>query len=65
MSEKDMALKAFLEAAHQHAPDLPDALLEKVYEIQKQYQYSDADDRDIPLKEMEKIVLSHLEQGKK
>lgn len=65
MSENDMALSAFLEAAHQHAPELSDALLVKVYEIQKQYQYSDANDRDIPLKEMEKTVLAHLEQGKK
>jgi len=65
MSEKDMALSTFLEAAHQHAPNLPDALLERIYEIQKQYQYSDADDRDIPLREMEKAVLAHLEQGSK
>ena len=65
MSEKDMALNAFIEAAHQQAPDLPDALLERVYEIQKQYQYSDIDDRDIPLKEMEKAVLSYLEQVSK
>ena len=65
MSEKDMALNAFIEAAHQQAPDLPDALLEKVYEIQKQYQYSDAGDRDIPLREMEKAVLSYLEQVNK
>lgn len=65
MSEKDMALNAFLGAAHHNAPDLPDALLEKVYEIQKQYQYSDANDRDIPLKEMEKAVLAYLEQANK
>jgi hypothetical protein len=65
MSEKDMALNAFLEAAHQHAPDLPDKLLEKVYQIQKQYQYSDINDRDIPLKEMEKAVLTFLEQSNK
>ena len=65
MSEKDMALNAFIEAAHQQAPDLPDTLLERIYEIQKQYQYSDADDRDIPLREMEKIVLSYLEQANK
>jgi hypothetical protein len=63
MSEKDMALSAFLEAAHLHAPDLSDTLLERVYEIQKQYQYSDVNDRDIPLKEVEKAVLTFLEQS--
>ena len=65
MSERDMALTAFLDAAHEHAPDLPDTLLEKVYEIQRQYQYSDLNDRDIPLKEIEKAVLSFLEQKTK
>jgi hypothetical protein len=65
MSDKDMALQAFLDAAHQHAQDLPDALLKNVYEIQKQYQYSDINDRDIPLKEMEKAVLTFLEQSNK
>jgi hypothetical protein len=63
MSELDMALNAFLEAAHLNAPDLPDTLLSKIYEIQKQYQYSDLNDRDIPLKEMEKTVLAYLNQG--
>jgi hypothetical protein len=65
MSDTDMALNVFLESAHEHAPDLPDNLLVKVYEIQKQYQYSDTNDRDIPLKEVEKAVLSFLEQSNK
>ena len=65
MSEKDLAFDAFLEAAHQHAPDLPDALLKKVYDIQKQHQYSEVNDRDIPLREMERSVISFLDQNKK
>jgi hypothetical protein len=65
MNEKDMALNAFLETAKQVAPDLPDTLLKKIYGIQKQYQYSDPNDRDIPLREIEKVVLAYLEQGKK
>lgn len=67
MSDVDMALEAFLAAAANHAPDLPTALLTKIYESQKNHQYEEGSDRSASAREMERFVEEYLgskSQGK-
>ncbi len=60
MSDTDMALEAFMAAASNHAPDLPESLLLKIYQIQKNHQFDDDSDRSIPTREMERLVEEYL-----
>ena len=59
MSEnRDMVLEALLKAGRKHAPDIPEDLLIKVYEIQIKCQYEK--DRQIPLNEMAHVVEAYI-----
>ena len=58
MKSRDMALEALLRASKRNALQLPDALLRKIYEIQVKYQFED--EREIPLREMSRIVEDYI-----
>ena len=58
---EDFALSAFLESAAAHAPDLPEDLLIKIYELQKRHQYDDERYRSKPTREMQKIVENFVD----
>lgn len=58
---EDFALAAFLESAVIHAPDLPEEVLLKIYDIQKRHQYDDEKDRGVPTREMQKIVENFVD----
>lgn len=58
MKSHDIALEGLLRASKRSGSQLPDALLRKVYDIQIRYQFEK--DRDIPLKEMSRLIEDHI-----
>lgn len=58
MKSHDMVLEALLKAGKHNASQVPDALLRKAYEIQIRYQFEK--DREIPLKEMSRLVEDYI-----
>ena len=58
MKAPDMVLDALLAAGKHHAPDLPETLLRSAYEIQINNLFER--DRDIPLKEMARLVEDYV-----
>lgn len=58
MRSHDMALDALLTAGKRYASQVPDPLLRKAYEIQVRYQFED--EREIPLREMSRIVEDYI-----
>lgn len=61
MGDVDMALEAFLAAASNHAPDLPESLLTQIYQLQKNHQFEDGTDRSVSIREMERLVEGYLD----
>ncbi len=59
MRAHDMALDALLTAGKQYAQQVPEELLRKAYEIQIKYQFEE-DEREIPLKEMSRMVEDYV-----
>ena len=60
MSDTDMVLEAFLISAQTYAPDLPESLLKRIYQSQKDHQFEEGSDRGASLREMEKLVEEYL-----
>ena len=58
MKSNDMALEALLTAGKRYASQVPDALLRKAYEIQIRYQFED--EREIPLREISRLVEDYI-----
>lgn len=58
---KDMALKVLLSTGKRLAPDLPEELLQKTYEIQVNHQFDK--DRSTSLGEMSRLVEEFLDNG--
>ncbi len=60
MSSDDIVLKSFLETAKIKGINLPEDLLVKIYNIEKEHQFTDKSDRGIPYREIEKVVQQHI-----
>jgi hypothetical protein len=58
---EDFALTAFLESAKINAPDLPEEILLKLYDVQKRHQYNDEKDRAVSTREMQKIIENFID----
>ena len=58
MKSHDMVLEALLKAGKNNAPEVPEALLRKAYDIQIRYQFEK--DREIPLREMSHLVEDYI-----
>ena len=60
MSSDDIVLKSFLETAKIKGVNLPEDLLVKIYNIEKEHQFTDKSDRGVPYREIEKVVQQHI-----
>ena len=60
MKSHDIALESLLIAGKRYAPDVPEGLLRKAYEIQTTYQFET--DREIPLREMSRLVEDYVKK---
>ncbi|WP_332713846.1 DNA modification system-associated small protein [Pelagibacterium mangrovi] len=58
MPDEDMTLETLLAVRKEIASDLDEALLQRCYQIQKRFQFSD--DRTISATEMEKLIDAHV-----
>lgn len=62
----DIALKTLLEVAHEIEPDVPDWLIERAYEIQKEHQFETVD-RTGAMQDLQKLLdeyVSTLDEGR-
>lgn len=59
----DLPLKALIESLENNNEDLnlPKKIIEKIYEIEKKYQYLDDSKRAISLKEIDKVITEYLD----
>jgi hypothetical protein len=57
-NSNEMILKALLDSGKVHAPDVPEELLRKAFEIQINYQFEK--DESIPLKQMQNLIEQYL-----
>ena len=59
----DLPLKALIESLENNNKDLnlPIQILEKIYEIEKKYQYLDDSKRTVSLKEIEKVITEYVD----
>jgi hypothetical protein len=58
MKSHDMAFEALQRASKRNGSKLPDTLLRKAYDIQIRHQFEK--DRDIPLREMSRLIEDHI-----
>jgi hypothetical protein len=60
---KDLPLKALTEALEKYNHELmiPLEIVDKIYEIEKKYQFADEEERSKPLREIEKIIDEYIE----
>lgn len=56
----EMVLEALLSAGKEHAPNIPEELLRKAYEIQGNHQFEK--DQEIRLREMARLVEEYVGQ---
>lgn len=61
MSSNDIVLKSFLETAKIKGINLPEDLLVKIYNIEKEHQFTDKSDRGVPYREVEKVVQQYID----
>jgi hypothetical protein len=59
----DLPLKALIESLENNNKDLnlPIQIIEKIYEIEKKYQYLDDSKRTVSLKEIEKVITEYVD----
>ena len=59
----DLPLKALIESLGNNNKDLnlPIEIIEKIYEIEKKYQYLDDSKRTVSLKEIEKVITEYVD----
>ena len=59
----DLPLKALIESLENNNKDLnlPIEIIEKIYEIEKKYQYLDDSKRTVSLKEIEKVITEYVD----
>ena len=59
----DLPLKALIESLENNNKDLnlPIEIIEKIYEIEKKYQYLDDSKRALSLKEIEKVITDYVD----
>lgn len=60
---KDLPLNALTESLEKYSHELmiPLEIIEKIYEIEKKYQFADEEERSKPLREIEKIIDEYIE----
>ena len=59
----DLPLKALIESLENNNKDLnlPIEIIEKIYEIEKKYQYLEDSKRTVSLKEIEKVITEYVD----
>jgi hypothetical protein len=59
----DLPLKVLIESLENNNKDLnlPIQIIEKIYEIEKKYQYLDDSKRNVSLKEIEKVITEYVD----
>ena len=60
---KDLPLNALIESLEKYNHELmiPLEIIDKIYEIEKKYQFADEEERSKPLREIEKIIAEYIE----
>ena len=58
----DKALDAFLTTANTKKTELPEELLVKIFEIEKNNQYRDGSERGSVVRQIQKVVDQHFEK---
>jgi hypothetical protein len=56
MDNQDLVLQSFLATARDKKISLPEEILIKIYNIEKNHQFSDRDNRAAPCREIEKTI---------
>jgi hypothetical protein len=59
-NREDKALEAFIQTAQDSSSKIPENILLEIYQIEKNYQYTDESDRGVAVREIEKILDKYI-----
>jgi len=59
-NREDKALEAFIQTAQESSSEIPENVLLEIYQIEKNYQYSDESDRGVAIREIEKVLDKYI-----
>lgn len=58
----DKALEALLKASKELDKQVPEELIKQVYQVEKDHLFDKEDDRDVPVRKIEKIIEEEISE---